>query len=121
MDCDGYKYEDDSVSLKSLTNQSTKHHTKTFPSMSKVILITGANRGIGFCIAQGIAQRLEGCCILVASRDLSAAEDAISKLRHLKATFEPVELDVTSDDSIKACLESIRTKYGRLDGTSHVH
>jgi NAD(P)-dependent dehydrogenase (short-subunit alcohol dehydrogenase family) len=85
--------------------------------MSKVILITGANRGIGFCIAQGIAQRLEGCCILVASRDLSAAEDAISKLQHLKATFEPVELDVTSDDSIKACLEAIGKTHGRLDGT----
>lgn len=86
--------------------------------MSKVILITGANRGIGFCIAQGIAERLEDCCILVASRDLSAAKDAISKLRHLKATFEPVELDVASDDSITACLETIRKKHGRLDGTS---
>jgi NAD(P)-dependent dehydrogenase (short-subunit alcohol dehydrogenase family) len=88
--------------------------------MSKIILITGANRGIGFCIAQGIAQRLDGCCILVASRKLSAAEDAISKLRHLKATFEPVELEITSDDSIKACLESIETKHGRLDGTSPI-
>jgi NAD(P)-dependent dehydrogenase (short-subunit alcohol dehydrogenase family) len=86
--------------------------------MSKVILITGANRGIGFCIAQEIAQRLEGCCILVASKKLSAAEDAISKLHHLQATFEPVELDVTSDNSIKACLESIETKHGRLDSTS---
>lgn len=89
----------------------------SFP-MSKVILITGANRGIGFCIAQGIAERLENCCILVASRKLSAAEDAIAKLQHLKATFEPVELDVTSDDSITACLETIRTNHGRLDGTS---
>jgi NAD(P)-dependent dehydrogenase (short-subunit alcohol dehydrogenase family) len=86
--------------------------------MSKSILITGANRGIGFCIAQGIAQRLEDSCILVVSRGLSAAEDAISKLRHLKATFEPVQLDVTSDESINACLESITTKHGRLDGTS---
>ena len=86
--------------------------------MSKVILITGANRGIGFCIAQRIAERLEDCCILVTSRNKSAAEDAISKLQHLKATFDPIELDVTSDDSIKDCLETIRTNYGRLDGTS---
>lgn len=90
-----------------------------FLTMSKVMLITGANRGIGFCIAQGIAQRLENCCILMGSRDLSASEDAIAKLRHLKATFEPIELDVTSDESIKACLEYIETKHGRLDGTSH--
>jgi NAD(P)-dependent dehydrogenase (short-subunit alcohol dehydrogenase family) len=86
--------------------------------MSKVILITGANRGIGFCIAQAIAQRSEDCCILVASRNLSSAEDAITKLQDLKATFHPIALDVTSDDSIKACLKTIEINHGRLDGTS---
>jgi NAD(P)-dependent dehydrogenase (short-subunit alcohol dehydrogenase family) len=86
--------------------------------MSKVILITGANRSIGFCIAQAIAQLSEDCCILVASRNLSSAEDAISKLHDLKATFQPIALDVTSDDSIKACLKTIEINHGRLDGTS---
>ena len=85
--------------------------------MSKVILITGANRGIGFCIAQAIAQRTEQCSILVASRDLSSAEDAISKFQDLKATFQPIALDVTNDESIKACLETIKISHGRLDGT----
>ena len=86
--------------------------------MSKVILITGANRGIGFCIAQAIAQRTEQCCMLVASRNLSSAEDAISKFQDLKATFQPIALDVTNDESIKACLETIKISHGRLDGTS---
>jgi NAD(P)-dependent dehydrogenase (short-subunit alcohol dehydrogenase family) len=84
--------------------------------MSKVILITGASRGIGFCIAQAIAQRSESCCILVASRDVSSAENAISQLQDLKAIFQPVALDVTSDDNIKACLETIKSTHGRLDG-----
>lgn len=84
--------------------------------MSKIILITGANRGIGFYIAEAIAERTSDCCILLASRDLSAAEDAVSQLRDLNAFFQPIVLDVTSDDSIKACLETVATKYGRLDG-----
>jgi len=86
--------------------------------MFKVILITGANRGIGFCIAQAIARRSQSCCILVASRDLSSAENAISQLQDLKANFQPVALDVTSDESVKACLETIKSTHGELDGKS---
>lgn len=84
--------------------------------MSKIILITGANRGIGLCMVQRIAERTEDTCVLVASRDVSAAEEAISHLDGLKATLQPVALDVTSDESIKGCLEDIQRKYGRLDG-----
>ena len=84
--------------------------------MSKVILITGANRGIGLCIVQRIAQRAEGFRVLVASRDVSAAAEAISHLDGLKVTLQPVALDVTSDDSIRPCLEDIESKHGKLDG-----
>lgn len=89
--------------------------------MSKIILITGANRGIGFCMVQRIAERAGETCILVASRDMSAAEEAISHLNGVKATLQPVALDVTSDGSIRACLEDIGRKHGRLDGRIIVH
>lgn len=88
-----------------------------FAIMPKMVLITGANRGIGFCMVQRIAQRAEDCCVLVASRDVSAAEEAISHLNELKAaTLQPVALDVTSDESIRTCLENIKNQHGRLDG-----
>jgi NAD(P)-dependent dehydrogenase (short-subunit alcohol dehydrogenase family) len=84
--------------------------------MSKIILITGANRGIGFCIAQSIAQQFPDCCILLASRDISSAEKAIANILDSKATLQPIALDVTSDESIRGCLEKIKEKYERLDG-----
>lgn len=83
--------------------------------MSKVILITGANRGIGFCVTQSIAQRSGDHYVLVASRDISSAESAISNITDSKATLQPIQLDVNSDESIRACLNDIKAKYGRLD------
>jgi NAD(P)-dependent dehydrogenase (short-subunit alcohol dehydrogenase family) len=84
--------------------------------MARIILITGANRGIGFCIAQSIAQHSTDCCILLASRDISSAEKAIANIQDSKATLQPIALDITSDESIRACLEKTKEKYGKLDG-----
>lgn len=84
--------------------------------MPRIILITGANRGIGICMVQRIAERSEDCCVLVASRDVSAAEEAAASLSGLKATLQPIALDVTSDDGIRACLTDIDKKHGKLDG-----
>lgn len=94
-------------------------HTLAFENrriMPTIILITGANRGIALCMVQRIAERSEDCCVLVASRDVSAAKEAIASLTGLKATLQPIALDVTSDDSIRACLTDIEKKHGKLDG-----
>lgn len=84
----------------------------------KRILVTGANRGIGFSITRALADRGKDLIILVASRNLISAKDAISSLREkdLQAQFEAIELDVTSDQSIKACLSYIKKNHGGLDG-----
>jgi NAD(P)-dependent dehydrogenase (short-subunit alcohol dehydrogenase family) len=90
--------------------------------MSKVILVTGANRGIGFCIAQSLAQRSpDSYTILLASRDISSAENAIANILDTKVTLQPIALDVTSDDSIRACLDNVKERYGRLDGKLPSH
>lgn len=84
--------------------------------MPKIVLVTGANRGIGFCMVQRIAEKSEDCVVLVASRDLTAAEEAIASLKGLRAILQPVALDVASDESIRACLDDIDDKHGKLDG-----
>ncbi|KEQ78277.1 NAD(P)-binding protein [Aureobasidium namibiae CBS 147.97] len=65
--------------------------------MPPVILVTGANRGIGFCIAQ--------------------ASDAVRKLKALaiQGTFEPMSLDVTSDQSMHGLIALIKERHGKLD------
>lgn len=42
------------------------------------ILIPGANRGIGFAIAQSIAGRLSECTILLGCRNMQSGKQALS-------------------------------------------
>lgn len=85
--------------------------------MSKIVLVTGSNRGLGFSIVQAIAQQSNDACVLVAARKLSSAEQAVSDLKSigLHADLQPIALDVTKDDSVKTCLQGIETSYGKLD------
>lgn len=86
--------------------------------MAPIILVTGANRGIGFCIAQVLAQREPSSTILVSARTQSSASDAVQKLKVLaiQGTFEPMSLDVTSDRSMHGLVALIKERHGKLDG-----
>jgi NAD(P)-dependent dehydrogenase (short-subunit alcohol dehydrogenase family) len=83
--------------------------------MAPIILVTGANRGIGFCIAQVLARQKSGSTILVTARTQSSASEAIQKLMASGAhgTLGPMALDVTSDDSMHALVAMIKEKHGR--------
>lgn len=83
-----------------------------------IILITGANRGIGFGIVQALAARLSENTFIVASRKRSDAEQAIVEAQNMGIanSFHPLELDVTSDESIDAAFKGVEKQFGRLDG-----
>lgn len=85
---------------------------------NKIILVTGANRGIGFSIVQALAQRSSGLCLLVASRSIENANTAVKHLKdsNPNTDFHPIELDVSSDKSVKAAVDMIKDKFGKLDG-----
>lgn len=76
----------------------------------KVILVTGANRGIGKEICRQMATR--DWQVVVASRKLEAAKTVCEQIGH--EAF-PIQLDVTDEESVKAAAETVRTKYGKLD------
>lgn len=46
------------------------------------------------------------------------AEAAVKQLQDSNpdADFHPIELDVGSDQSVKAAVEMVKSKFGRLDG-----
>ncbi len=48
---------------------------------SKIALVTGGNRGIGFAIAQGLLQK--GYEVIITSRSLAKAKEAAKKLQTL--------------------------------------
>ena len=81
---------------------------------SKTALVTGANKGIGFAIAQGLAAR--GFTVAVGARDDVRRAEAVERLRAAGAAdVFGVALDVADDASVTAAAQEIERTAGRLD------
>ena len=83
----------------------------------RTILITGANRGIGFSILRALATHSPSDHFLLAARNAKNVTSAVEELRKLglQAEIDVIELDVASESSIKIAEEGVRKTYGRLD------
>jgi NAD(P)-dependent dehydrogenase (short-subunit alcohol dehydrogenase family) len=93
-------------------------HSIMAPS-TQIILVTGANRGIGFSIVLQTALRDPSATFILACRSVSSGHKAVNSLRDqgvVTAALDVVEMDITVDSSIEAAAEYVKTKYGRLDG-----
>jgi NAD(P)-dependent dehydrogenase (short-subunit alcohol dehydrogenase family) len=80
---------------------------------TKTALVTGANKGIGFAIAQGLGAR--GFTVAVGARDDARREEAVERLRVADVDAFGVALDVTSDNSVATAAKIIEQTAGRLD------
>jgi NAD(P)-dependent dehydrogenase (short-subunit alcohol dehydrogenase family) len=81
-----------------------------------VIVVTGANRGIGFEICRQLAAR--GAQVVLTARDRAAGEVAVKKLAPSDCTAAAARfhlLDVNDDTSAAALGEFVRTTFGHLD------
>jgi NAD(P)-dependent dehydrogenase (short-subunit alcohol dehydrogenase family) len=79
---------------------------------SRTALVTGANKGIGYEIAAGLARR--GFRVGVGARDTARREEAVDKLRAEGLDVFGVALDVTDDDSVTAAAAQFE-ELGGLD------
>lgn len=84
-------------------------------SGTRVALVTGSNKGIGFEIVRGLAKK--GLTVLLCARDTGKADAAVRKLREDSASYQifPLVLDVTKQDTIDAAAEYVRSRFGKLD------
>lgn len=80
---------------------------------TKVALVTGANKGIGFAIAHGLGAI--GFSVGVGARDDVRRAEAVEKLCAAGVDAFGVALDVTSDASVAAATAAIEAAAGRLD------
>lgn len=78
--------------------------------MSRVILITGANRGIGRELAAQFAA--DGDTVLLSARNGDAAAQASAEIG---GDTHPVQLDASDPASIKAAAQKVEAEHGRLD------
>lgn len=79
----------------------------------RVILITGANKGIGLETARQLGK--EGHTIIVAARDEKKAQAAVAELSQEGVDARPLVLDVTSAESIAQAAKQIEQQFGKLD------
>jgi len=76
----------------------------------KIILVTGANRGIGFEVCRQLAG--EGHRVILTSRDSAKGKQAANNLANPVA-FHP--MDVGNEKSVQACAAWVKATYGALD------
>ncbi|KPM35926.1 hypothetical protein AK830_g10655 [Neonectria ditissima] len=81
------------------------------------ILVTGANRGIGYAIVQALSTHQPSSNIILACRSQSSAQEAIRTLRNenFSGLLDYVELDIENDASIQGAVTTIGAKFGSLD------
>jgi NAD(P)-dependent dehydrogenase (short-subunit alcohol dehydrogenase family) len=83
------------------------------PRATKVALITGANKGIGFEIARQLGA--QGMIVLVGARDRARGEEAVERLQSEGVEASAIHLDVTDQVTIDAAASYIDETYGKLD------
>ena len=81
--------------------------------MKKIVLVTGANKGIGFGIAKHLGQ--SGWQVIIGARDEQRAEKAIGKLKSAGVdVLGWVNIELRDLDSLKQAAKVVGEKYPEL-------
>ena len=84
-----------------------------------VVLITGANTGLGLAVVSSLCQSSTAYEILIGCRNVQKGEDAMNAVRtavsNTASTLSVVQVDIASDESIQKAADHISTRYGQLD------
>ncbi|KAK2021243.1 short chain dehydrogenase [Colletotrichum zoysiae] len=86
-------------------------------SSKKIILVTGANSGIGYATSLALASASPDNHVIVGSRSQERGIKAVEEIRarNPAGTVSLLQLDITSDDAIKAAVDTLTAEFGVLD------
>ena len=79
----------------------------------RVVIVTGASRGIGKAIALGFAA--EGARLSICGRTPDTLEATANEIRGLGAEALAVTADVTKSDDAEALVAATKERYGQID------
>jgi len=84
-----------------------------FSLAGKVALVTGASSGIGYCLAQGLAQA--GATIVATARRVDRIEALVRDINGSGGAAIAVPMDVTSAESVRAAFDNAAAQVGLCD------
>ncbi|GES58019.1 NAD(P)-binding protein [Aspergillus terreus] len=88
-------------------------------SSPKIVVITGANTGIGYETVKALVQSDQAYRIFVGSRSVEKGEAAIETLHkefpQSTSTLEVLQVDVSTDESIQDAFETVKAKTEYID------
>ena len=84
-----------------------------FDLSGKVSIVTGGGRGLGFAMAEGLAEA--GSDIVICSRKEDACEEAAAKIKGLGVEAAGVKCDITNPDDITVLKDFVLRKFGQID------
>ena len=82
-----------------------------------IVLITGANQGLGFECVKKLAAEQPNYHIILCSRNLVRGQETVKGIADFAkgTSIEALELDVDNDDSIANAANYVEQKFGKLD------
>ncbi|XP_023718285.1 carbonyl reductase [NADPH] 3 isoform X2 [Cryptotermes secundus] len=83
-------------------------------SNTKIAVVTGGNKGIGYAIVKGLCEKFDGIVYLTA-RDVGRGEAAVSELQKLGLKPKFHQFDITDQKSLETFRDFIKNEHGGID------
>ena len=80
----------------------------------RVVLVTGASRGLGYAAAKNAASR--GAHIVAVARTVGGLEDLDDEIQDVGSSTTLVPMDITDGDAVDRLGAAIFERWGQLDG-----
>ncbi|MBC9246669.1 SDR family oxidoreductase [Paracoccus sp. 11-3] len=83
----------------------------------KLALVTGASRGLGAALAEGLATR--GYHVLAVARTVGGLEELDDRIRRAGGSATLAPMDVTNPEAMQQMAEAVANRWGGLDLWAH--
>ncbi len=96
-----------------LKGKSAKGDQGLFDLAGKVVIVTGGSTGLGFMMAEGLAEA--GANIVLCARNLEQCDEAAKKISQIGVDVLAVRCDVIDTDDVNSLMEKTISRFGRID------